>query len=619
MAEGHDIVGSECIRPVSLFSSANDSCLVSELTPNNEYDTSSIKCLIARHFELEGEWVSPCGEKKVFYCVDVPTITWLNKRKLLQFDGPNAGFIQRKLLSGLQCENTIFVNAINNDPPNNTERCHGCSCNCNELSLDLEGTKLDMTIIESRQERAIACNFREIQQIKAEVNKMSSEYEKINCMMRDLNSAKSISDANNGEIISRLRDENDALRKEKEITSNTIEALTLKLCKRKAMANFNESVDAVVTTYVNSNPVEATLTQTVGSSQPTNVVELPESCTSIFIEPQNTQPCFVEQIKEHVQKHRTLNNGQNRAKSADVQCSIMDAQSALISTETQLTQPCFDDQMKDYVQKHKRSNHYRYRNNPNPKHKISQQPRPNGIKYKKQKRSNNGQRWLGKHDGWEHVSHDKESFPHSTSLAAEPNTLMTGNTSKQDPSAADNDCLRPTSFPSRVSSYRSEPRTRQPKQHFFSEAFSETFPCSTTSSTRSKELLPSSPYQQQSNHQRPMVPVQGPRLDRIPELSTSSNYQQSIPVRNTQRTIEKSVRHTSNLNNLIYPERSQLLAANCIHQSCHFVPSITLANVMSLSPKIDEIRLYAQDHGSDNMCFTETWLKDTIDNTNRIH
>ena len=43
MAEGHDLVGSECIRLVSLSSSVNDSCLVSELTPNNEYDTSIIK------------------------------------------------------------------------------------------------------------------------------------------------------------------------------------------------------------------------------------------------------------------------------------------------------------------------------------------------------------------------------------------------------------------------------------------------------------------------------------------------------------------------------------------------------------------------------------------------
>ena len=38
----------------------------------------------------------------------------------------------------------------------------------------VEGTKLDMTIIESRQERAIAYNFREVQQVKAELNKTST-------------------------------------------------------------------------------------------------------------------------------------------------------------------------------------------------------------------------------------------------------------------------------------------------------------------------------------------------------------------------------------------------------------------------------------------------------------
>ena len=87
----------------TLSSSVNDSCLVSELTPNNEYDTStikknvklawvgdfqSIKCLVNEYLELEGEWVSPGGEEKVFFCGNVPTITWLSKRKLLQIDGP---------------------------------------------------------------------------------------------------------------------------------------------------------------------------------------------------------------------------------------------------------------------------------------------------------------------------------------------------------------------------------------------------------------------------------------------------------------------------------------------------------------------------------------------------
>ena len=75
-----------------------------------------------------------------------------------------------------------------------------------------------------------------------------------------------------------------------------------------------------------------------------------------------------------------------------------------------------------------------------------------------------------------------------------------------------------------------------------------------------------------------------------------------IPVRITQRTMMQD--ELPNPNNLIYP-RSDPLPVNPIHRSCHFVPSIILANVMSLSPKIDEIRLYVQDHVPDIMCFTE--------------
>ena len=87
-----------------------------------------------------------------------------------------------------------------------------------------------------------------------------------------------------------------------------------------------------------------------------------------------------------------------------------------------------------------------------------------------------------------------------------------------------------------------------------------------------------------------------------------------IPVRITQRTAVNDARRTSNPNNLIYP-RSDPLPVNPIYRSCHFVPSIILANVMSLSPKIDEIRLYVQDHVPNIMCFTETWLKDTVENS----
>ncbi len=45
----------------------------------------------------------------------------------------------------------------------------------------------------------------------------------------------------------------------------------------------------------------------------------------------------------------------------------------------------------------------------------------------------------------------------------------------------------------------------------------------------------------------------------------------------------------------------------------YFVPTLCLTNVMSLAPKIDELRVFLQHDKIDICCITETWLKDTID------
>ena len=43
-----------------------------------------------------------------------------------------------------------------------------------------------------------------------------------------------------------------------------------------------------------------------------------------------------------------------------------------------------------------------------------------------------------------------------------------------------------------------------------------------------------------------------------------------------------------------------------------FVPAVMLSNVMSLAPKIDEIRVAIKDANVDVACFTETWLREHI-------
>ncbi len=55
--------------------------------------------------------------------------------------------------------------------------------------------------------------------------------------------------------------------------------------------------------------------------------------------------------------------------------------------------------------------------------------------------------------------------------------------------------------------------------------------------------------------------------------------------------------------------------ANRRGSSSTFVPSLYLSNVnvMSLAPKIDEIRYFASEAKVDLICITETWLKSHID------
>lgn len=80
-----------------------------------------------------------------------------------------------------------------------TDRYLGC--NCKELSTDMEGIKLDMTIVESKQGKAISDNSRAIDQvmIRADVHKMQSEFERINHTVSSLTN-KLVSDVNNADV-----------------------------------------------------------------------------------------------------------------------------------------------------------------------------------------------------------------------------------------------------------------------------------------------------------------------------------------------------------------------------------------------------------------------------------
>ena len=70
---------------------------------------------------------------------------------------------------------------------------------------------------------------------------------------------------------------------------------------------------------------------------------------------------------------------------------------------------------------------------------------------------------------------------------------------------------------------------------------------------------------------------------------------------------------------LIPTEQTSINAPKAIiTPSKEFVPSLMLTNVMSLAPKIDEVRLFVTNSNPDLVFITETWLTNAID-TNHIH
>ena len=93
---------------------------------------------------------------------------------------------------------------------------------------------------------------------------------------------------------------------------------------------------------------------------------------------------------------------------------------------------------------------------------------------------------------------------------------------------------------------------------------------------------------------------------------------QYIPIQVTQRKYCKNtiLRKHRNPNNLVkVPLKS---FAKSEGSKSAYVPTFLLSNVMSLAPKIDEVREVVQQENYDLVCLVETWLQDHI-HDNVVH
>ena len=100
-----------------------------------------------------------------------------------------------------------------------------------------------------------------------------------------------------------------------------------------------------------------------------------------------------------------------------------------------------------------------------------------------------------------------------------------------------------------------------------------------------------------------------------PSESGSNPAEEKIPVVLTDRSIYPSYKpnasiRTRNLSNLVKIPISSSVEVQ--GSPTVFVPSVLLSNVMSMAPKIDEIREVLGNSNVDLGCFVETWLQEHI-------
>ncbi|XP_028516134.1 uncharacterized protein LOC114575459, partial [Exaiptasia diaphana] len=86
------------------------------------------------------------------------------------------------------------------------------------------------------------------------------------------------------------------------------------------------------------------------------------------------------------------------------------------------------------------------------------------------------------------------------------------------------------------------------------------------------------------------------------------------------REATRTARSRNLLNCVFVPVTAPNITSLSDNQQRVFVPSLLLSNVMSLSPKIDEVRDVVLHADFDLVCITETWLRDHIpENIVAIH
>ncbi|CAB4034646.1 Hypothetical predicted protein [Paramuricea clavata] len=131
-------------------------------------DFDSLKQFVSEKLNLNGEWVSPGGDKKLFND-GYMSISWRKNKKALLIDGDDRDKFKSKLCrmicandfnKGNMCEGNMWSASPMRAP-------------LSELSTEVEGIKLDVTIAE----REIEVNKSAISKVESNLHEINSGYE----------------------------------------------------------------------------------------------------------------------------------------------------------------------------------------------------------------------------------------------------------------------------------------------------------------------------------------------------------------------------------------------------------------------------------------------------------
>ena len=130
-------------------------------------DYESLRSFVDSELNLQGKWTSTGGENKLFESDNVD-IHWRAKKKFLRIEGKQASEVKRSLLMMIW-HDTGFDDHISSS--HNT-------CKCSEVSSDIEGVKLDITILESTVKQQ-ANTLARMQEVMANLGTATTEAKSI--------------------------------------------------------------------------------------------------------------------------------------------------------------------------------------------------------------------------------------------------------------------------------------------------------------------------------------------------------------------------------------------------------------------------------------------------------